>query len=72
MRAMEWKNNEKLENRVIWKSSNEERLFEEKRINLKREIGFTLSKDGITREDQIQIFTQIPFFMPVIGQVMLD
>ena len=44
-------------------SSYDERFFAEKRKNLKykMEIGFTLSIEGITRENRIQILTQLHF-----------
>ena len=45
----------------------------EKNIKYKKgEIDSTLSMEGIRRENQIQILTQTPFFMPVLGRVMLD
>ena len=58
-------NDEKLRKRVIRKSCNDERLFEEKITNLKykkgnmfmREKEFTLSMEEIIRENHIQILT---------------
>ena len=52
--------------------SNNERLFEEKITNIKIEIGFKPSTEWITRENHIQILTQTPFLMLVLGRVMLD
>ena len=51
----------------IGKSGYDDRLFKEnhKILNIKRKIGFT-------RENQIQILTQTPFFKPILGRVMLD
>ena len=51
---------------------NNERFFEEKKTNLKYRNRYILSMEGITRENHIQILTQIPFFMLVLGRVMLD
>ena len=54
-------------NRVIGKLANDERLIKEKEKieNIKMKIGSTLSMEGITGENQIQILTQTPFFIPV-------
>ena len=56
------------------KSGNDERLFDEKRRNLKlkREIEFLLSMEGITNNKHIQILTQSQFFILFLGQVLLD
>ena len=42
-------------------------LNKRKNIKYKREIDYTLSMEGITRANQIQILTQILFFMPVLN-----
>ena len=35
-------------------------------------MGSLIFMEGITKEYQIQILTQTPFFMPVLGRMMLD
>ena len=44
----------------------------EKNINYKKRNRFYTILEGIRREYQIQILTQTPFLMLVLGRVMLD